>query len=92
MPRKKIPCIVHLNDVWTKSVSELLVGPNDERATYIDQDGDSFPCENIDALRASVLLARKYAADLGQPVWNEDILNKATDDVIGEFGEELGLI
>jgi len=91
VPQIRIPCIVYLNDVWTKSVSELLVGANDERATYTDQDGDSFSCENIDALRASVLLARKYAADLGQPVWNEEILDKSTDEVIGEFDEELGL-
>ncbi len=56
-----------------RAFQNSLLAQRTRGATYTDQDGNTFLRKNIDALRASVLLARKYAADLGQPVWNEDI-------------------
>ncbi len=44
----------------------------------------------MDAVRVGIRLVRKRALDLDLPIWDEDVLNEATDAVIEEFDEELG--
>ncbi len=57
-------------------------GADDEETTYVDQEGNPFAFHNVDSLCAGVRLVRKYAAELGQSIWSEDILRKATEEVI----------
>lgn len=90
MPDMEFPCVVHLDNKWTKEVEMPNDPIDDEGISYVDEDANAFSCQNFDALRAGFNLARKYAAEDGAPVWNEDLLLDTTNDVIEHFVEELG--
>ncbi len=65
-------------------------GADDGEATYIDQDGNRLACKNVDALCAAVRLVQKYAAELGQSIWSEDVLKKAMEEVFSVFEDKFG--
>lgn len=90
MQNMAFPCAVHVNNKWMKSVLELPPETeNSERACFVDEDGNALVCEQVDALRAGVRLAKKYAVDLGKTVWDSAVLCRATDEVMEEFEQEL---
>ncbi len=83
----EVPCIVYLNDEWTKSFPTVPEDTDDdEGSTYIDQDGNALACKNIDALRAGVRLARHYAEFYRLPVWSDEALERAVADVTVGLG------
>ncbi len=78
--------------LWTKEIPtapEDADGDDAEGITYCDLGGKVLPCETVDALRAGVRFARRYAKEFDEPVWSEGVLEKATIAVMSEFGEEL---
>ncbi len=82
-----VPCIVYVDegDTWTKKIRTAPECADGEGITYIDQDRKIFRCGTVDAMRAVVRFARKYEKKLGNPIWSDDVLDKATSTVIGEF-------
>ncbi len=57
-------------------------------ATYIDQDGQSFACETVDALRAAVRLVRKFSRERREPIWSEKVLHNMTLAVLEDVFNE----
>ncbi len=72
----QVPVIVYLDDTWTKAIPNAPGGMDDEGATYVDSYGNAMVRKNIDALRVAVRLARKYCAELNEPVWSEEVVDK----------------
>ncbi len=87
MGNTEVPSYVYLLDTWLKEIPTAPDGPDGEGSTHCDQDGKAFALGSVDALRAAVRFARSYAKDLHKPVWSEDVLDKATEAVMREFGE-----
>lgn len=91
MPEMEYPCFVHLNDTWTKSLPALPKGKDNEQVSLIDEDGNALVCGKFDGLRAGVRLARQYAAETGETVWNRTAFVEAMVEVMTEFKAELGV-
>lgn len=89
MPQIEYPCIIRLDDTWTRDVSNPPKNMSDERAIFVDQDGNALARKSSDALRTGVYLARRHAAELGESVWESAVIRKATDEIITEFYEEI---
>ncbi|KLO08878.1 hypothetical protein SCHPADRAFT_1000662 [Schizopora paradoxa] len=92
MEGMEFPCIVHLDNKLTKSVQAppcMSDTEEPERASFVDEDGNAIDCAKLDALRAGVLLAKSYADETGESVWDGAILRKAADKIIEEFEQEL---
>ncbi len=85
MGNTEVPSYVYLLDTWLKEIPTAPCGPDGEGATYCDQDGKALSFGTVDALRAAVRFAHRYAKDLGKTVWSKDILDKATETVMREF-------
>ena len=91
----EFPFIMYLDELWTRSVLDALL-PEDTKARdeselvmFADAKGNALSCGKMDALRAGVQLAKKYAEDAGETVWSQDFFYRATDDVLEDFEEEL---
>jgi len=90
----EIPCITYVCDLWTKEVTTAPLSCADDGgiATYVDQDGQPFACETVDALRAAVLFARKFSRERQEPIWSEKVLHNMTlavlEDVFNEGREQ----
>lgn len=91
MPEIEFPFIASLVDTWMRDVSINTDNADSQKSSFVDQDGNALSCKNYDALRAGVCCARKYAIDLDIPVWSETVLNKATNNVMDEFEEEMNI-
>ncbi len=87
----EVPYITHLNNLWTKKSTFSPPNCTDDGeggiVTYIDQDGCPFDCETVDALRAAIRFAQRYARELRKPVWSEDVLHKMTMAMLDEVFE-----
>ncbi|KLO06870.1 hypothetical protein SCHPADRAFT_675383 [Schizopora paradoxa] len=87
----EIPCVIHYDDVWSRGVSipnESLKyeGPGIPTS---DKEGRPLICPDYDALRAGVVLTKKFAFESGESVWAESVLEKSTSEVLKEFAREL---
>ncbi|KLO08875.1 hypothetical protein SCHPADRAFT_1000659 [Schizopora paradoxa] len=89
MQETDYPCIVFVEDKWTRGFRIPQATKDLERTTFVDDHGKPLVCEEVDALRVGVCLAKKYAVDMGKTVWDNAVLHRATEKVLEEFEQEL---
>ncbi|KLO08754.1 hypothetical protein SCHPADRAFT_908346 [Schizopora paradoxa] len=88
--QSEYPCMIRVSDKWTRAVSKPPPkGKDRERTLFVDEDGNALICERVDALYAVTRLAKKYAVEMGETVWNSAAIRQATYDVIDDFESEL---
>jgi len=86
MGTMELPFVVYWDIELEMSFSDLPDGAEEGGVVFTDEDGNALGCKDVDALSVAIYLARGYAAEVGKLVWSENVLVKATDAVMAEFG------
>ncbi|KLO06871.1 hypothetical protein SCHPADRAFT_945741 [Schizopora paradoxa] len=88
---KEVPFVIHFDDPWMKDVKLSNASDDYEGIPFDGKNNCLLPCRKLDALRACIVLAKRYADEKGDSVWLSDAVDKAVGDVMKEFDEELGI-
>ncbi|KLO08756.1 hypothetical protein SCHPADRAFT_908349 [Schizopora paradoxa] len=84
------PFIVHANKKWTRAVSNPPPKTKDqERSSFVDEDGNELLCKEVDAVCAAIRLTKKYASEEGTTVWDKVTVHRAVSESTVDFLREV---